>query len=726
MRTAEYKRTQSKLASVCSDDILYWKNFDFSILTKYIHTPSKRGKGKNGITYADLIIMADTETSKKPLAKKDNHICAWSIAFRAFHVNIACLYGQDPWEFCDMLQALREALKCNEIYIYFHNLGYDWVFLRKFMFERFGTPGGQLNTKPYYPLYVKFNNGIILKDSLILAQRNLNKWSIDCDVEHKKAVGKWDYNKYRNQSDKLTDDELLYIANDVLAGVECIDVTLKMLNKNISSIPYTATGIVRGEAREAGRRFKAHDNYEKTAPDWKLQLIFQNCFHGGYTHANRYATVKGVNHGIYKAKCKDFSSSYPYVLLANKYPCEAFWKVERESVDPEYILKNMADYALIFKVFLYKVELKDKRFPMPCLSFFKAQGVANAVSDNGRILKADIYECYMTDIDFKLFYDQYKYEGIKITDIYTAFKDYLPRWFTDYIYKRYENKCTLKKKDPILYALEKAKLNSCFGMCAQRPVSDQIEEDYKTGEYSNNTNINYEEEYNKHVKNRNSFLPYVWGVYCTSYAQYNLFELGKCVPDNEMWLYSDTDSVYATDFDEEKVKIYNDNCVKLLKDRGYDPVEFNGSVYSLGIAEPEDHDYMQFKTIHSKCYCKREIIAQGDNFVMGGDLQITVAGVPKRGAKCLKNNIEDFKPYFKFDGLTTGKLTHSHIIVDDIYTDRAGNITGDSIDLSPCDYIMSGLDRDNLIENDFMEVEIPDYEDEYQLSFFNTDILSSI
>ena len=45
------------------------------------------------------IIMADTETSKKMLhpktdADNHNHICAWSIAFRAYGMNVAVLWGK--------------------------------------------------------------------------------------------------------------------------------------------------------------------------------------------------------------------------------------------------------------------------------------------------------------------------------------------------------------------------------------------------------------------------------------------------------------------------------------------------------------------------------------------------------------------------------------------------------------------------------------------------------
>ena len=84
----------------------------------------------------------------------------------------------------------------------------------------------------------------------------------------------------------------------------------------------------------------------------------------------------------------------------------------------------------------------------------------------------------------------------------------------------------------------------------------------------------------------------------------------------------------------------------------------------------------------AKRYCGRN--------VEDGQLHITVAGVPKKtGAKCLHDDINLFTENFVFDGRTTGKLTHTYFFVDEVYTDKKGNVTGDSIDLSPCDYLLS-------------------------------------
>lgn len=700
---------------------VFWSEYDYSNF-KDIIIRTRNGNSRK--TYADLIIMADTETSRKtkdPETDEDhhNHVCAWSCAFRTLGHNIVTLWGKKPSELMDMFEKVRNMLACDEVYIYFHNLPYDWIFLRKFFFNKFGEPSAQLNVKPLYPLRINFSNGIVLKDSLMLSQRRLEKWGSDMMVAHAKAVGKWDYEKIRDfDTWEPSEDELLYMECDVLCGVECIDATMKALNKTISSIPLTATGIPRGECRNIGKKNKAHDWYVRMSPPtYAEQQILEQAFHGGYTHTNRFITGHTFP-GYYSfpspwVKCKDFSSSYPFCAIAFKFPAERFWTLPREDVTPEYIINNSEKYAFIFRIKAWGCELINPRTPMPCLSFSKCLTDLNTVKDNGRILAADYLEQIVTEIDFLTISEQYRFKKLEIVDVKCAIKDYLPRWFTDYVYARYVGKTRLKHVDPVLYAIDKAKLNaSAFGMCAQKPVKADIKEDYHTGEFKEVEDFDFEKEYEKHLNNHNSFLPYCIGIYITSFGQRNLFELGKCVPEGEIYLYSDTDSVYATGFDEEKVSAYNRKCMEILEARGYGGVEHEGKMYYLGVAE-DDGLYMQFRALHSKCYCKRPITAFGEGFVMGEDLAITVAGVPKKGSRSLHNKIELFKEGFIFDGTTSGKLQHTHYFIEKIYTDEHGNETGDSIDLTPCDYMVNNVQEPTIDLLLSEEIDMIDYEKEY-------------
>ena len=149
------------------------------------------------------------------------------------------------------------------------------------MFKHFGHPEKQLNIKPHYPLFINFEGGIQFRDSLILAQRSLEKWADDLQVEHRKAVGKWDYDKLRSQHESFSADELEYIEHDTLAGVECINALMNALGKKLWSMPYTATGIPREEVRKRGKKNAAKQLFELIALELSQYKKMENVFQGG-------------------------------------------------------------------------------------------------------------------------------------------------------------------------------------------------------------------------------------------------------------------------------------------------------------------------------------------------------------------------------------------------------------------------------------------------------------
>lgn len=695
------------IKNYCSYKMLHHDDFDYSIL-HLIRRMKKPGSQKNSKSYNDVIIMADTETSKKEknsykiekglrkVIPVQNHVCAWTISIRVYHENLVTLWGHKPSTMVDSISKIIEYLPGEQTFIFFHNLSYDWTFLRKFFFSAFGFPVSQLNTKPHYPILIYFNNGIILRDSEILAQRSLQKWASDLNVEHQKAVGKWDYNKIRNQSEIFNPDELEYIEHDTLAGAESIDITCDILNKSLGTLPYTSTGIPREQTRKRGKRCSAHEHFLKLAPEWNEQLNIEKVYHGGYVHGNRYE-ICSVNEG---AQYFDFSSSYPFCLLVYKYPMEKF--TSTEDCAPSEILKYKDKYAFYFQFIVKGIDLIDPAFPMPALQYSKCEKTINEVQDNGRIISADLAIIWLTETDLEVIDRYYKWESALCKNVMFAEKAYLPRWFTDYVYECYAAKCTGKGGDPVLYSIKKSVVNSLYGMTVQKPVRDDITEDYESGIYEKMP-VNYEEKYKKYLENRGTVLPYTVGVWCTAYAFKNLFDLGSYAG---VWLYSDTDSCYGLDWDYEGVEKYNERCKKLLHDNGYTGVEYNGRTYYPGIAETEgDKDrYSEFVVLGSKRYCGR--------CLADGKLHITVAGVPKKGAEELQNDIENFRPGFIFKGENTGKLTHSYIFVDDIYIDENGNETGDSVDLNPCDYLLDSTEHFDLDELVTDDIEIQVYEDE--------------
>lgn len=676
-------------------EFTYYGKFDYTRL-KSIKTLTRKSRTKE--IYNNAVIMLDTETSKKrDTSNHDNHIVAFTLSIRAGSANICTLWGNNPVQCIDCIESVLKAMPGDHTIIYVHNLAYDYTFLRKFLFDRFGYPVKMLNTDSHYPIKIDFENGLILRDSLILAQKSLERWAEDMDVEHKKATGAWDYDKIRDQGgeDAFTPEELTYIEHDTLAGVECIDKLSKQLHHYIYAMPYTATGIVREVTYKEGNKNRAHNLFERISPSYQIYKLLELCFHGGYTHANRYLINKIITGFI---ECYDFTSSYPFCMLAFKYPMGQFTKFRDASIDE--LIKLSDKYAFITRLILVDVEVKDNNVVMPVLQASKVINSVNVVADNGRILQAKYIEIEVSELTLKIIRSQYRFRQHVCTDIYYSTKRYLPRWFTDIVYKLFYDKSTLKGKDPLNYQISKGKLNSCYGMSVQKAIQNEILENFVTGEYST-LYRDGAQEYDKYIHNRKKVLPYQWGCWVTEYAQYNLLmRLGPCA---ETWIYSDTDSVYGVNFDRKAIKAYNDECIQILTDRGYPPVVCDGKTYALGVATL-DGEYTEFKTVGAKRYACRSV---KDN-----KLKITVAGVPKKGVEALKDDINNFSKGLIFPGTVSGKKQHEYRYVEDIYTDKDGNITGDSINLTPCDYLLDDITVDNWLSFFEEDIVINAYRDE--------------
>jgi len=682
---------------------ILWSEYDYNELFKPKAIDKKYNPKTKKITkFSQFIIMVDTETCKsapnswhydnhgsKKYDSVDNFVCAFSISIRWRHENIVTLYGNNPHDCADCIERIIDNVYGDRVFLFIFNLSYDWVFLKKFLINRFGDPVNQLNLDNHQPISIEFGK-LCLRDALALAQRRLEKWANDLEVDHRKAVGKWDYDRTdRSQFDHFTEDELDYIECDTLAGVECIDAYLSAMNIKLKDIPYTATGIARAGAYKIARKNKAKETFKRLALKSLDQYDkFVSGFHGGYTHTNRYyADVIVRKKGRKKGKCMDISSSYPTTACCEKFPMSPFIHLNGYFTIDE-ILRTRHKYAYFFKITYVGVQLRDEMCPMPVMQWDK--NIADISEDdvqidNGRVLSAPIFEAYMTDVDLVLHHRQYTAKYAIISDVFRSEYGYLPRWFTDHVYDLYRQKCELKNGDKVLYDITKMRLNSvAYGMLAMRNVKEMIKEDYDTGEYYVEIK-DRADLYQKFIDNRKSVYPYQWSLWITAWSQYHLFELGACCTT---WLYSDTDSCFSFDWDMDKVKQYNKNIEDKLRANGYEPVKVNGKIYHLGAAEV-DKEFDKFKALHSKCYA----------YVNDGQLYATIAGVPKsKGAECL-GSLKNFHEGFVFTGEKTGKLTHIYRHVPKLYN-KDGNIYGDSIDLIPCDYKISRSRIDQIVDYD--------------------------
>ena len=310
------------------------------------------------------------------------------------------------------------------------------------------------------------------------------------------------------------------------------------------------------------------------------------------------------------------------------------------------------------------------------ISYSKCRNVKNPLINNGRIVQADTLTISCTDGDFLNIRDFYGWDSMKIGLCYIYKKDYLPKEFIKTILHLYKSKTELKGVDgkEVEYLHSKELLNSLYGMCVTSIVHGKYNFDGK--EWTSEEG-SLEEELKNYNTDKNRFLFYQWGVWCTAYARNNLYTgIKECKDD---YIYSDTDSIKIFNADKHKTYFekYNKWIVqKLEKCLKYHniPLEYispktiKGEPKTLGIWD-FDGFYTDFKTLGAKRYIYRK----------DDKLSITVCGLSKKSGRDFIENQQ--KPFLFFnDGMFvdcdhTGKMTHTYIDkeIENVVTDYLGN-----------------------------------------------------
>lgn len=116
---------------------------------------------------------------------------------------------------------------------------------------------------------------------------------------------------------------------------------------------------------------------------------------GGFTHANWFFTSKVLKN----VDSYDFTSSYPFVMVSEKYPMSAFKKCNIKN-KKQMIDKNA--YILVVRF----TDIKSKYYN-DFISYSKCRNIEKGVYDNGRVVSAKSLEITLTDIDFYIILKAY-------------------------------------------------------------------------------------------------------------------------------------------------------------------------------------------------------------------------------------------------------------------------------------------------------------------------------
>ena len=675
----ELKDLTQFLSQINTKDIIKSKDkIYYNIAMSFDIETSSFYEDKNGVIYTNDEYKKLKHSIK---AEKKAIMYIWQFAIEE-NVIIGRTWN-DFLYFCKKLYDYLD-LKKRYIIVYVHNLSYEFQFICKWFnwIDIFADSERK-------PIKAMTDTHFIFKCSYRLSGYSLEVLANNLKSHNiKKMVGDLNYNLIRNSKTPISNEELKYCENDVLIVTSYIEEQIDEFG-NIEKIPLTQTGKVRRYVRKQCFQNKDYKYFIKELTIEKPEyLLLKNAFAGGFTHCNAMYTNKICKN----VTSYDFTSSYPTVLISEKYPMskgkEVYVNTENELLN---LIKN---YCVL--VDLQFTNIKTSFMYEHIISYSKCRNVKNPLINNGRIVQADSLTITCTDIDFLNIKDFYKWDNLKIGLCYIYKKDYLPKEFIKTILHLYKSKTELKGVDgkEVEYLHSKELLNSLYGMCVTSIVHDTV--NFNGAEWTTE-NGNLDEELKNYNTDKNRFLFYHWGVWCTAYARNNLYTgIKECKDD---YIYSDTDSIKIFNADKHKnyFEKYNEWIVqKLEKCLKYhniplyfiSPKTIKGEIKTLGIWD-FDGFYTDFKTLGAKRY-----IFKKDN-----KLNITVCGLSKKSGKEFienkKNPFIFFNEGMYIDSEHTGKMTHTYIDkeIENTITDYLGNTAyyheKSFIHLEKTDYLLS-------------------------------------
>lgn len=607
----------------------------------------KRGN-RNGAPkkcYLDLITCFDIETSKVVTGYKDgkaeyqSFMYIWQFQLGPY----TTIIGRTWEEFDKFVNFLIMNLpdKVNLV-CYVHNLSYEFQFLSGVY--RFKS-NEVFAVKSRKILKAVLKERIEFRCSYLLTNMNLDRFLKQMGVEVQKKIGQLDYDIVRYPWTELKDSELDYCVSDVQGLYQGLEKMMEKDGDNLITIPLTSTGYVRRDCKKAMRSYPFKD-LQMTLPPFELFELLVEEFRGGDTHANRYYIAEKMTDVV----SYDKSSAYPAYQVLYDFPVGKWKKKENPSLDMLIDLEEKGN-ALIFRISLYNVRLRDKHFPDPYISISKCNEIYNRTNDNGRVLDAEYLNITLNDLDFMIISEIYDWDSCVITDLYYCKYGVLPAPLLEQVKEYFNRKTSLKgnEQEEYYYMKSKNKLNSIYGMTAQNPVRENIffnGVDYKVEKL---TREERKKRYNKSL--RKAFLSYAWACWTTAGERTELYKGIKLAYETEcIPIYWDTDSVKCK-YTPDLSKLNNDIMRRAKEKNGY-AADMNGKTHYLGVWE-KDGEYEEFKTLGAKKYVYRK----------GGKLYTTIAGVVKAKGG------EELEKYGGIDAFAEGFIFNDAGGKDIIYND---------------------------------------------------------
>ena len=665
-----------------------WQDAPYDLMKKTARIGGKSAKDPR--KYLHQVVALDIETTAYfEDAIERRAMFHWQVSYN----NEYLITGRTMEELLEFLQHLSDALGFARVTIIVQNLSYENMFLCQALHNQFGDLKYFMLASRKVQSFECANLRFV--DTAVMSGMSLERMSIDYDLYYKKAAGDFDYNKLFSVTDPLDRTEFGYCVLDVFALVDYWHTVQKLRGYTTAQMPITKTSFIRKPLRSEmmhgyfidGRNYS--DWIRTIQNDYETYKMLRAQFAGGIVVLNAGYHGHVLSGDI---RCRDFTSSYPYVMSHPDYyyPMTAYMPYGPLDLDNETDLDKflflMENNCCLFKVIFYDLQLKPTT-PAAFISASKCEYVQEGIKHNGKICAAEMVVKYVNEVEFKDIIERYTYSDLEIDEMRTARRGQLPDKIIDWIRRLFTDKTQLKgiEGKELEYLLSKGDLNGLYGMMAMDPLRESFKFsfDEMAGDPEELTEEEKKEKYEKAVRSRNNFLNYAWGCYVTTWARHNLLKAMDIANKHGGWIYSDTDSVYyfstpdiEKDFDEWNKTLMNG----AISARS----EVTGKVSTLGEMEP-DGCYTKFLGYGAKKYWLEK---------PDGKIKMTVAGVPKRNKQTGQDindwvdSIEDIHVGMIFTGEMTGKLRPDYVVQPLEKRNVNGVMTtcGAYINLLPCDY----------------------------------------
>lgn len=504
------------------------------------------------------------------------------------------IYGTSIKDFIDWCANKKENYKC-----WFHNLKFDGEFIMNYLFaEGFTWIKNKCDVKDktfttlitdtgqFYSIEVYFSgvgtkhvNKVSFYDSMKILNFSVEAIAKDFGLPISKL--EIDYKKHREINHILTDDEINYIRNDVEIVARALDF---IFNQDLTKMTIASDSL---------HFYKKTVNFDNYFPklDKLTDAKIRESYKGGFTYLNPLYKEKTVDEGI----VLDVNSLYSSVLRYETLPIG-------EPVYFEGKYKEDKLYNLYVQCLSCSFKLKKGKIPSiqikNSLFYMENEYLTSSEVWKNDELVSDIVTLTLTNVDLKLFFEQYEvtdivyHYGYKFKSMVGLFTNYVDYWTDKKINAKKEN-------NKSMYKLSKLMLNSLYGKFGLNPKSVLKEPYYLEGVVK----YRYQEpEYRDPI-----YIPIA--TFVTSYARFKTITTSQKIKDftianygRDYYIYSDTDSIHLLKMPDEIIKSFVD-----VDD------------FRLGAWKIESK-FTKGRYLRQKCYIED----------YNGDLNMTVAGLPKK------------------------------------------------------------------------------------------------